>query len=82
MTIDYESVHSVRVRDGIVYQSSVVWWHGEDGPIRINLKAPHLLMPEWENIVRFPLIYSLQEPLCEIDNDGFAVYDYEYPYKD
>lgn len=80
--IDYEKILAVQVRDGIVDQSSVVWWHGEDGPQQVNLKKPYMLIQEWENIVRFPLIYSLQEPLYEIDNDGFAVYDYDYPYKD
>lgn len=82
MEFDYQAVQSVQVRDGVVTQEDVVWWHGEDGAELINLKAPGQLRHEWENIVDFPLVYSLNEPSYELDNNGYAVYDYKYPYND
>lgn len=82
MIIEYERILSVQVRDGVATHSSKVWWHGEDGPELVDLTKPYQLSQEWENIFTFPLVYSLQEPTYELDVEGFAVYDYEYPYKD
>lgn len=82
MEFDYQVVQSVQVRDGIVTQEDVVWWYGEDGAELVNLKTLPQRKYEWENIVRFPLVYSLNEPSYEIDNNGYAVYDYKYPYND
>lgn len=80
MTINYRAIQSVQIRDGVATQTSKVWWHGEDGPEIVNLDLHFNFDDEWENLIHFPQIYSLNKPQYQIDNNGFAVYDYEHPY--
>lgn len=50
---------TLRVLDGRVCKSDKVWWHCQEEPELVLAKE------DWDNIMRYPEVYSLAEPIFQ-----------------
>lgn len=74
----YDKIISVEIRDGVVTEDSVVWFHYDDVPPEQMLakNAP------WSLLVAFPDYFSREKPTYKITSSGNTVYDYEPEFYD
>lgn len=61
MILKGEYCNILPIRDGFVRKEDAVWWHGINGPEQIIWAGD-----DWENIRRFPEVYSIARPKYKI----------------
>lgn len=72
--MNFSKIMSVQTRDEVVQQGQDVWLHWIDAaPEQVTTRASHV----WEDVVRFPDYYSLNEPEFKIKEDGNTIYEYQ-----
>lgn len=49
----------IKVRDGVIKKGHPVWWRNVDGPEEVDS------VKHWENIKKFPDVYSICRPRIE-----------------